>query len=63
MMLREAVTVSTTRERQGAATVDLPIEGMTCGACAARIERGLGRLEGVALGQRQSRRRAGHGGV
>ena len=31
-----------------ARTVDLPIEGMTCGACAARIERGLGRLDGVA---------------
>jgi P-type Cu+ transporter len=35
-------------ERSGTARVDLPIEGMTCGACAARIERGLGRLEGVA---------------
>src|SRR5215211_5792565 len=35
-------------ERAGPATVDLPIEGMTCGACAARIERGLGRLDGVA---------------
>jgi P-type Cu+ transporter len=31
-----------------ARTVDLPIEGMTCGACAARIERGLNRLDGVA---------------
>jgi Cu+-exporting ATPase len=31
-----------------ARTVDLPIEGMTCGACAARIERGLSRLDGVA---------------
>ena len=31
-----------------ARTVDLPIDGMTCGACAARIERGLSRLEGVA---------------
>ena len=28
--------------------VDLPIEGMTCGACAARIERGLNRIDGVA---------------
>jgi P-type Cu+ transporter len=35
-------------ERTGATRVDLPIEGMTCGACAARIERGLGRLDGVA---------------
>jgi P-type Cu+ transporter len=31
-----------------ARTIDLPIEGMTCGACAARIERGLSRLDGVA---------------
>jgi P-type Cu+ transporter len=35
-------------ERSGTSRVDLPIEGMTCGACAARIERGLGRLDGVA---------------
>ena len=26
---------------------DLAVEGMTCAACAARIERGLGRLDGV----------------
>src|SRR5918994_2288747 len=31
-----------------ATRVDLPIEGMTCGACAARIERGLNRIDGVA---------------
>ncbi|MET0834891.1 MAG: cation transporter, partial [Actinomycetota bacterium] len=35
-------------ERAGTTRVDLPIEGMTCGACAARIERGLNRLDGVA---------------
>jgi Cu+-exporting ATPase len=35
-------------ERAGATRVDLPIEGMTCGACAARIERGLLRIDGVA---------------
>jgi Cu+-exporting ATPase len=28
--------------------VDLPVEGMTCASCAARIEKGLGRLDGVA---------------
>jgi Cu+-exporting ATPase len=39
---------ATAPRRAGAATADLPIEGMTCGACAARIERGLGRLDGVA---------------
>ena len=27
--------------------VDLPVEGMTCASCAARIERGLKRVEGV----------------
>ena len=33
--------------RAGTARIELPIEGMTCGACAARIERGLSRLPGV----------------
>lgn len=28
-------------------TIELPIEGMTCGSCATRIERGLGRMPGV----------------
>jgi Cu+-exporting ATPase len=28
--------------------VDLPIEGMTCASCAARVERGLAELPGVA---------------
>ncbi len=28
--------------------LDLPVEGMTCAACAARIEKGLRRLDGVA---------------
>ncbi len=31
--------------------VDLPLEGMTCASCAARIERGLQRLEGVSRAQ------------
>ena len=39
---------ATAPERAGTTRVDLPIEGMTCGACAARIERGLNRLDGVA---------------
>ena len=39
---------ATAPERPGTTRVDLPIEGMTCGACAARIERGLSRLDGVA---------------
>ncbi|MBI4989152.1 MAG: copper-translocating P-type ATPase [Rhodocyclales bacterium] len=30
------------------ATVDLPIEGMTCAACAARIEKQLNKLPGVS---------------
>jgi Cu+-exporting ATPase len=28
--------------------VDLPIEGMTCAACATRIGKGLGKIEGVS---------------
>ncbi len=28
-------------------TIDLPVEGMTCAACAARITRGLSKLDGV----------------
>ncbi len=32
----------------GLARVDMHVDGMTCASCAARIERGLGRLEGVA---------------
>ena len=27
--------------------LELPLEGMTCAACAGRIERGLNRLDGV----------------
>ena len=27
--------------------VDLPVEGMTCAACATRIGKGLSKLEGV----------------
>ena len=30
-----------------ASQLDLPIEGMTCGACAQRIERVLDKLPGV----------------
>jgi P-type Cu+ transporter len=39
---------ATAPERAGSTRVDLPIQGMTCAACAARIERGLNRLDGVA---------------
>ena len=31
----------------GPIRIDVPIEGMTCAACATRIERGLGKLDGV----------------
>src|SRR6188508_1858273 len=27
--------------------IDLPVEGMTCAACATRISKGLGKLDGV----------------
>ena len=32
----------------GLTRVDMPVEGMTCASCAARIERGLGKIDGVA---------------
>lgn len=37
-----SVTVTSDTE-----TIELPIEGMTCGSCANRIERGLARMPGV----------------
>ena len=37
----------TAAEPPGAARADLAIEGMTCAACAGRIQRALGRLDGV----------------
>jgi Cu+-exporting ATPase len=44
------MTAPVTTGETGAATerIDLPITGMTCAACAARIERSLGKSEGVA---------------
>lgn len=33
--------------RGGLKTIDLPITGMTCASCAARIEKGLSRLSGI----------------
>lgn len=30
------------------ARIDIPVEGMTCAACAVRISKGLGKLDGVA---------------
>ena len=32
-----------------ARVVDLPLDGMTCASCAARIERRLNNLEGVSV--------------
>jgi Cu+-exporting ATPase len=37
---------ATARPTSGA-VIELPVEGMTCAACATRIGKGLGRLEGV----------------
>ncbi len=36
------------KRQTGRARVDLPLEGMSCASCAARIEEGLARVEGVA---------------
>ena len=43
--------ITATRPAEGdraSERIDLPITGMTCAACAARIERSLGKTEGVA---------------
>ena len=46
--MRRHLPVSTPPlEHPPADHLDLPIEGMTCASCAARIERGLNRLDGV----------------
>ena len=38
---------ATTIAPKGSERIDLPVTGMTCAACAARIERSLGKAEGV----------------
>ena len=40
-------TVAPPAERVAGEQLELPIGGMTCAACAARIERRLNRLDGV----------------
>jgi len=47
------------------ATVDLAVTGMTCAACAARIERRLNRSEGIAasVNYATERARVAHRGV
>ena len=40
-----------------AATVDLPITGMTCAMCQKNVERALSRSDGVISAKRQSRQR------
>ena len=42
------MTTAATRPAGPSERIDLPITGMTCAACAARIERSLGKAEGVA---------------
>lgn len=44
---RAAQSAPDTRDTRGTRTVDLAITGMTCASCSARIEKKLGRLEGV----------------
>jgi Cu+-exporting ATPase len=38
----------TNHPEKGLERIDLPITGMSCAACAARIEKGLGSIEGVS---------------
>jgi Cu+-exporting ATPase len=40
-------TIMTATPQQAAAVIDLPVSGMTCAACAARIEKTLNRLPDV----------------
>ena len=40
-------TSSPAKTPQGLASLHLPVEGMTCASCAARLEKQLGQLEGV----------------
>jgi P-type Cu+ transporter len=46
-----SVTDSTHTASVQDARVDFRVDGMTCASCAARIERGLGRLDGVGRAQ------------
>ena len=40
--------METNHTEKGLERIDLPITGMSCAACAARIEKGLGSVEGVS---------------
>ncbi len=45
------MTESTTKNSVDLIRIDLPVEGMTCAACANRIQRKLSRLDGVTQAQ------------
>lgn len=47
-MLERSLPGGVKEAGDGLVRLDLPVEGMTCASCAARIERGLGRMEGVS---------------
>ena len=54
-------TVETAPRRRGAVSVqrlDLPIEGMTCAACAVRVEKKLNKLDGVSAAVNYATERA-----
>ncbi len=47
-MIFQENMVESKDQHRGLKRIDLPILGMTCAACAARLEKGLGHLEGVS---------------
>ena len=52
-------TTDTSQPATSARTIELAVTGMTCAACAARVQKQLGKLDGVT-GASQLRHREGH---
>ncbi|MBG6219062.1 copper chaperone CopZ [Arthrobacter sp. CAN_A6] len=41
------MSTGTTLDKSAGQVIDLDIEGMTCASCVGRVERKLGKIEGV----------------